>query len=167
MNLAKNLYVIIVFALIFNFSNAAASIYYTVHEESLGIVNGKSIGETVEIERILTNPTLLSLKKEDLKGELTTVIIKDAFLIENNSMSEMSIRSVQSAMDKVTSYFKASLWIDGNIVPIKAEQVSNAVNIHVPNSFKLIEIKATSPIKIVVPKDLRGDMKVNLVFQGN
>nr|WP_045625603.1 DUF5462 family protein [Vibrio parahaemolyticus] len=167
MNLAKSLYVIIVFSLTFNISNTVASIYYTIHEETLGIVNGKSIGETVEIERILTNPILLSLKKEDLTGQLTTVIIKDAYLIENNSQSEISIRSVKNSMDKVTSYFKASLWIDRNIVPIQAEQVGDAIKIDVPNSFEIIEIKANSPIKIVVPKDLRGEMNINLVFQGN
>ncbi|ENB4330122.1 DUF5462 family protein [Vibrio vulnificus] len=167
MNLAKALCVIIAFSFTFNISNAVASIYYTIHEESLGIVNGKSIGDTVEIERILTNPTLLSLKKEDLTGELTTVIIKDAYLIENNNQSEISIRSIQNTMDKVTSYFKTSLWINRNIAPIQAEQVGDAIKIHIPNSFEILEIKATSPMKIVVPKDLRGEMKINLVFQGN
>ncbi|WP_318422132.1 DUF5462 family protein [Photobacterium leiognathi] len=149
-----------------------ATVLLPNNDISLGAVNGKVIdANTVKIEKTLDKDLFyIDLKK--FKKHINTIVIDNAYLkktnVENNLFTLSFNPSLKLKSTKAEGTFLIEARDEKNkviskIIPV---QEGDDINIPLPINTKIIVMKARSPLEIILPKNFRGDLGVQLKVIG-
>lgn len=136
--------------------------------EHLGVMNGEVVGQNeVKIEQMLREPILFTADANKLSQELKSVIVKEAKLLNNQTEDVLfSIKKPLGSGKSITTHITVGLWLDGTKVKLIGKQSGNAVVFSIPPEHKLIDIRATRPIEMFLPREYKGDFNYNLDIEG-
>lgn len=123
---------------------------------SLGVVSGRVVNETLSLEQGLSNPVLLSIAQSELDSPLRSLWVDRAVGI-NNQHGEVTIKLTSPVSGGVMeTLLTLEVWLDGQRANVLGETQGNGVQINIDTPFRFIEVRASKPLKIQIPKYYRG-----------
>lgn len=123
---------------------------------SLGTVNGDVINDALTIERALSNPVLLLVTQDELDSPLRVLLFNQSKLIDNKK-GEVSVKLVSPVKGgSVETLLTFEIWLDGQKADLFGKIRGDDVQVNVPVSFRVLEVRASKPLKIQLPKLYRG-----------
>ncbi|EEX66678.1 hypothetical protein VCJ_001087 [Vibrio metoecus] len=123
---------------------------------SLGTVNGDVVNDVLIIERALSNPVLLSVTQDELDSPLRALLINQAKFIKNEKGAvtvKLASPVKGGAMEVVLTF---EVWLDGKKAEVAGEVHGSDVKANIGAPFRLLEVRATKPLQIQLPKNYRG-----------
>jgi hypothetical protein len=134
----------------------AAPVVMNGAQMSLGTVNGDVINDVLTIERALSNPLLLSVTQDELDSPLRALLINQAKFIKNQK-GEVTVKLASpvkgGTMETLLTF---EVWLDGKKAEVMGETQGFDVQTNIDAAFRLLEVRATKPLKIQLPKNYRG-----------
>lgn len=149
--------------LLFNNNVIAQILDVTVPSISLGVVNGEVVNGRVEIQKVLSNPILLSVNQKELDLPLDVLFVKNTSLIKQH---QGDVSLLVDSGNQIETQITLSLWLDGRKVALYGKQSGTLVQFDIPSTFERLEMKATAPLTITLPKSYRGVFDFTLDIEG-
>ncbi|QUM88178.1 DUF5462 family protein [Moritella sp. 36] len=150
-------------ALLVNGSVIAQELSVTPPSVSLGVVNGDIVNDRIEIKKLLSNPTLLTVKQSELDAPLKSLSVKNATLLKNQQ-GEVTMQL--DAGNQIRTIVTLSLWLDGEKTGFHGTQSGSIVALNIPEKFERLEVKAITHMTITLHKSYRGGFKFRIDMEG-
>lgn len=133
----------------------------------LGKVNGDVINNKyISITKVLSQTTLVSVKKSDLNSAVNSLIIKNAILNKSHNGDISIVMTQPTVKGDINIEVVLELWLDGRHINITGSQVGNSVRLIMPLNFNWIELKIVNPLNLYIPLYFHGDLNFVLDIEG-
>lgn len=136
---------------------------------SLGNINGEVENDQVIINKILDNPTIFSINKQDLPSKIVDfVVIKNAKLhmVLGDRFSLVFENQLQNHDQVVVKMVLRALYDGNSSYSLMPYQVGNDVRFDITESYNTLEIKTDEPVHMTLPKTYRGEISFDIDIEG-
>lgn len=134
--------------------------------QHLGVVNGQvKDNQMVEVTRSLTVPVLYRVSVPDALPQTLRIRNATARPAEHGAVWVTTTRLLTTQRHaSITA--KATLWLDGKVVPVSWQQQGGDVLIHSPGAQHQVVLRSDSPVTLQVPANWRGTLQVPMEIAG-